>query len=378
MLEIDNCTGCTACKSICPSKCIEMKVDINGFLQPIINNDMCKKCGRCESVCPLLNNIFLGDSNNLPEAYAAICNEDEIRENSSSGGIFTLFGRSVLENGGVVFGAAYDVNFEVHHVKITELTDLHMLRGSKYCQSKLGDCFSEIKKYLLENISVLFSGTPCQVEGLLHFLGKKYDNLFTIDIVCHGVPSPLAWKRYVSFMEDMYKSKIQRVNFRDKTLGWNDFAMSINFSNGQKYCVSHRDDVFMNAFLSNLCLRDSCYNCSFKSIQRNSDITLADFWGIDKVVPDMNDDKGTSLVFIQSQKGNLLFNMLSDQIVKVRVDTKIVAELNGAMTHSAWKDSFTEYFFYYVKKVRFDKLVRQCISPSYLARAKRKLFVNKS
>lgn len=376
MLQIAGCTGCTACAEICPANCIEMTENEKGFLYPTIDLSKCKNCGMCEKVCPVMRSSSPGYvSEGMPEAFAAFNVNGRDRINSSSGGVFSALAEEIINQNGVVYGAAFTEDLAVHHIAVTDKKQISLLRGSKYVQSYIGDCYKDAKKNLIEGKKVLFSGTPCQIEGLLSYLSKPYENLFTVDIVCHGVPSPLAWEKYLRYMERQYQSNIKHVSFRDKEKGWKNFSMKIVFDNGMEYVCPHDDDLYMKAFLKNLCLRDSCYQCKFKSVRRHSDLTIADLWGIESIAPQIDDDKGVSLVFIQSEKGKQLFENISESLSVVKIDSELAAKKNGAMNQSAWKDSFSDYFFHFLRTTDFEKLVRECDSPSYFVRLKRKLLV---
>ncbi|MFR1757493.1 MAG: Coenzyme F420 hydrogenase/dehydrogenase, beta subunit C-terminal domain, partial [Thomasclavelia spiroformis] len=307
------CSGCHGCMNICPKNCITMKEDNEGFWYPIVDREKCIECGLCEKSCPILNDMSVKNS---PKAYACYNKDDEIRKESSSGGIFTLLASYIIKRGGVVYGAAFNNKFEVEHIQVSTIDDLSKLRGSKYVQSKLGNTYSEIKKLLSQEKLVYFSGTPCQVDGLLSFLNKKYDNLICQDIICHGVPSPKLWKYYLRQFKLEDNAKIV---FRDKSTGWDSYSFTINQNNKYSQLASQND--YMKVFLKDLCLRPSCYDCHSKSLHRNSDITLGDFWGIKEIYSEMYDEnKGTSLVFINSDKGKNIFNKILNEIKFKYVD----------------------------------------------------------
>lgn len=301
------CTGCHACYNICPKKCIVMQSDKHGFKYPIINNDICINCGLCKSVCPI-ENKYIG--NKRGAAFACINKNDVIRLDSSSGGIFSLLANEILDRGGVVVGAAFTDKFSVEHVIVDSKYGLEKLRGSKYIQSNIGDIYKIVKNYLENDKYVLFSGTPCQISGIKCYLGKSYDKIIYQDFICHGVPSPLVWRKYIESVEREYNKIIPKtipISFRNKCNGWENFSLKIVFSDKTELIEQFNNNLYMKAFLGNLCLRPSCYNCHSKSLERESDITLADFWGIDKISSKMNDNKGTSLVLVNSDKGKELF-----------------------------------------------------------------------
>ena len=309
--EKKNCCGCAACVQICPKQCISMQADSEGFLYPAVDADICVQCGVCERVCPVLHNPTL--SAKKPEIYAAYALDTDIREVSSSGGIFSLLAEWVLNHQGLVFGAAFDEDFSVHHIKVESAADMYKLRGSKYLQSRIENTYAEAKTALEEGKMVLFSGVGCQIAGLRTYLKKDFDNLYTADVLCHGVPSPRLWEKYVREQESCICSNITSASFRSKVQGWKVFSMEHYFDNGQRYCKSLTEDSFMQCFLRNICLRPACHNCQFKKFPRVSDLTIGDAWGIADYMPDMDDDRGTSLVIINSSRGNQLWNAVKNQ-----------------------------------------------------------------
>ena len=313
-LEKSCCTGCAVCANVCPNNCILMKYDEEGFLYPVIDINKCTDCGLCESSCQAINNPR---SNNFkkPEVYAAWSLDNEIRASSSSGGIFTELSHKVFDDGGFVSGARYKTNNLVEHCLINSREYLYELRQSKYVQSEIGLLFRDIKRLLEEDRTVMFTGTPCQSAGLLQYLNKKYDNLLLCDIVCHGVNSPMVYSKYFNGLEEEYKSKIKKINFRDKRNGWKDFGTSVLFESGKEYFCSQKKELFYRGFIKNLYLRPSCYSCQYKSFPRFSDITLADFWGVNLI--DENEIfKGISLLLINSNKGKHYLGEISKNISK--------------------------------------------------------------
>lgn len=351
IVEHNKCTGCTACYNICPKGAISLEESSDGFKYPVINKDKCINCGLCKKVCPVLNSKT---TEKKVYAYACYNKDKKIRKNSSSGGLFNLIGSYIIENDGVVFGARYDEDFNVVHDYITNKKDLYKFMGSKYLQSSLNDSYKKVSIFLKEGKKVLFTGTPCQIEGLYSYLGKDYDNLYTQDIICHGCPSPKVWRKYLN----SFKEKVTTVNMRNKDNGWNDFSMKIDFEN-KTFNVSHNIDKYMYFFLSNFSLRESCYNCSFKNKYRKSDITLADFWGIDNIKPKLNDDKGISLVLVNSKKGKELFDGIKDKLIYEEVDFEKSISYNTAMTESCAMPKKRNSFFKDLDKMSFDKLYKK-------------------
>jgi len=334
MIEIVDkniCCGCHACYSICTQQCISLQVDAEGFRYPSVDVVACNGCGLCTWVCPVLKRSHI---DNLSDSYACINRNDRIRELSSSGGVFTLIAEKFIDVNGVVFGAGFDDDFNVVHSWTGDVEGLGKFRGSKYVQSCIGDTYKEAREFLKQGRPVLFSGTPCQIAGLRSYLGKDYENLLCLDIFCHGVPSPEVWQLYKQQVEQRYQAKIKRIAFRRKNCGWKLYSVSFSFDNGTEYSQSLTQDLFMRGFLQNLYLRPSCYACKFKTLSRQSDLTLADFWGIENIIPSLDDDKGTSLVLVNTEKGESMFENLADQMISEKVDVNQAIRYNSAAVKS--------------------------------------------
>lgn len=314
------CCGCGACKQACPRHCITMQEDIEGFLYPVVNQTSCIDCGICEQVCPMLQQ----HKNRLPIKVLAAQNpNEEIRLKSSSGGIFTLLAEQIIQDGGIVFGAGFNESWEVEHGWADSQDGIKKFRGSKYVQSNIGDSFKETKRFLTEGKKVLFSGTPCQIAGLKQYLRKDYDNLYTIDFICHGVPSPMVWRKYlkeeiarqcekntVSLSPISTKDVlIKDICHRDKSNGWQKFSFALHLSvtvgnreNSVSLCVNASQNPYLKGFLCDLYLRPSCYHCPFRRGRSGSDLTIADLWGCQTISPKMNDNKGTSAIYIYNRR----------------------------------------------------------------------------
>lgn len=309
-LADSRCCGCAACANACAVGAISMAENQEGFLYPVINRERCVGCGACDRACPRLEEY--------PMAYAAMCNSSHIREKSSSGGVFHLLAEKILSQGGAVYGAAFDENFEVCHCRVDSIDDLEKLQGSKYVQSRIGEVFRDVKAQLATGKLILFSGTPCQCEGLSSYLGKSYANLYVVDFICHGVPSPAVWHSYVQYVAGLKKgTQISHVSFRSKNLSWERYLLEFTFANSSKYRNDLHTDIYLRGFLKDLYLRKSCYECTSRKLHRVSDVTVADFWGVQKVLPDMYDGRGTSLVLVQSDKGQRLFDGIDARISRV-------------------------------------------------------------
>lgn len=376
ILNQTQCTGCSACANICPKNCITMQTDEEGFLYPIIETDSCIECKLCENVCPI-SNFDYGKENEDCSAYAVINKNESIRLASSSGGVFSLIAEKVINQQGIVIGAAFDDDFLVKHVIVDDVKGLTKLRGSKYVQSDTADTFTKTKQFLEEGKIVLYSGTPCQIAGLLSFLNKPYENLITMDLVCHGAPSPLVWQKYVEYRSTLAEASVWRISFRRKNYGWNRFSVSFSFENDTEYLCQFNHDPFMKVFLKDLCLRPSCYDCKFKSMHRKADITLADFWGIQNVLPDMDDDKGTSLVLINTKKGNQILKGIEENIIIKEVNVDDVIRYNSSAIKSVKQPKARKKFMATVNSSNFEKIARKYTKSTFKSKIKTVLFILK-
>lgn len=328
------CSGCTACASLCPVQCITMQKDKMGFAYPRIDTSRCVDCGACERACPGLKKTS-AENNPMLKTYAAQASSDDVRRDSSSGGLFTLIARYILSQNGVVYGAAFDGTYHsVKHVAVEDEKELYKLQGSKYLQSDLQEAFAAVKQYLEQERTVLFSGTPCQIAGLRSFLTKEYDHLYLLDIVCHGAPAPAVWDEYLTFLEKTYNGKANKVSFRDKRRGWHDYVLSIAFEGGKEYVKDRTEDLYVRGFLHDYYLRPSCYDCNYKGENRPSDITLGDLWGASSICPELDDNKGTSLVMVSSEKGGRLFESLASDIQYQSIDLRQCVIHNPAIVSS--------------------------------------------
>lgn len=336
------CCGCSSCYDACPKSAISMVEDNEGFLYPAIVKDKCVDCGLCENICPTKN---VKKNQSLLESYAVYNTDENIRMKSSSGGIFTLLAELVINDKGIVYGAAFDDNFEVEHIRVETIDGLEKLRGSKYVQSKCDGIYKLCKQDLDDGTQVLFTGTPCQIAALKTFLKKDYVNLLCMDIVCHGVPSRMVWRKYLEHRVNCAKSKIKQIAFRLKNEGWKQYAIKFTFADSIAYCTKFSDDIFMKGFLQDLYLRPSCYDCKFKSRERVSDITVADFWGINKLYPQWDDDKGMSLVIVHSKKGENALESISKNIFMESINLDDAINYNSAMIKSVALNKHRDLFF---------------------------------
>ena len=330
-----DCCGCEACVQVCPKKCINFSRDGQGFLYPVVDRESCIDCGLCERVCPILNQVENTKFNESP-LYAIKNRDDFIRKNSSSGGFFTSLANYVLEANGVVYGAAYDENFVLKHCRVRDKDNLHKLRGSKYLQSNICDTFSECRNDLNEGRLVLFTGTPCQISALRLFLGKEYQNLIRVEVVCHGVPSPMIFKTYLSEILPL-GSIVKSIQFRDKKESWKKYHFTTKYDYcGEEnvYSESVTESLYMKGFLSDMFIRPSCFKCQAKSFKSLPDFTIADFWGQEYTFRDFDTDTGVSAVFVHTDNAYVILSHLTDIIVEPRPFTDFI-HYNPSLCNSA-------------------------------------------
>lgn len=360
----DKCCGCAACVQVCPKQCFSFEEDEEGFRYPVADRIKCIDCGLCEKVCPVINQY---EATNPIKVYAAINKDEVIRMQSSSGGIFTLLAEKVIREGGVVFGAAFDENWEVQHTYVETIKDLAKLRTSKYVQSRIEDNFIKAKDFLKQGRKVMFTGTSCQIAGLKHFLRKDYENLLAVDVICHGVPSPMVWRDYlqeitkaplgasagkntVSFSLKAMPA-IGGINFREKRpYGWKKYGFSVTPAeataeggNSVFRSLKNSEDPYMRLFLHDVALRPSCYACPAKGGKSGADITLADYWGIEKQHPEMDDDKGTCLLIVQTEKGLQALDFEKMRTLEVTLSEG--TQINPSYLHSKNKPAIRDSFF---------------------------------
>lgn len=362
------CCGCSACVQICPIQCINFDEDEKGFRYPKVNQKRCVDCGLCEKVCPMLKqgegnvqieNNFVAPSGEIrngvkPLLVCAAMNPSiDTRIQSSSGGIFSMLAEFVLKEGGVVFGARFNNKWEVVHDYvgdeesfISQLSALKTFRGAKYSQSSIGDCYKKAQDFLKGERKVLFSGTGCQIAGLKLFLRKEYDNLLTIEIACHGVPSPRVWREYLKYVSK--GKEISDIIFRDKRNGWNDYGLSIKSVGGEIFYERAFANDYMQCFLNDLCVRPSCSNCPAKAGKSGADLLIGDFWGIDGMHPEVYDNKGCSLVIAYSERGKQVFESLNANYMETTYEEAY--RYNPCIIHSLHGSRFAPIFWRNYKK----------------------------
>ena len=359
--EKKKCCGCTACSSICPKKAIDMVEDEEGFLYPRVDVEKCVNCGLCDKVCPVINKYQNGIIGNI-NIYGCQNMNDDIRKMSTSGGMFYVLANKVIENDGIVYATGFDENSNIYHLKAENQRDLIGMCGSKYVQSNLSDVFLKIKIDLQNNKTVFFIGTPCQVEGLLKYIDDKYKKyLYTTDLVCYGVPSPGLYRKWIEYLEKKYSCKVTNINFRDKKYGYSGTNIKIFLSNGEIIEDCRDAKTFLKSMFSHLGLRPSCYDCIFRDKAKSCDFTLGDIWDIYKYSKEMDDNKGTTLVTINTKRGMDFFNTISEDNIKKIFITKIDKENVNTYYKNKWKKikipKRREEFFKDVNKISYKDLV---------------------
>lgn len=354
LADKNKCNGCHACYNTCNIGAIKMQADDEGFLHPVIDNEKCINCGRCEKACPIINPPA---NNPYEESYGAYAKDETIHKTSSSGGVFAVLAKETLKNGGFVCGAAYTPDRMVKHIIIDKEDDLHLLQGSKYVQSAIGDIYSKIKDLLIENKKVLFSGTPCQVAGLVSYLGKDYDNLITLDLICHGVPSPWTWQLHLN--EISGGKAVNDSTFRNKTQGIHNVTLDYYLSDGTVYQEKYEESPYIKAFSQNLSVRPSCFECKFKGYKRCSDITIGDYWSAVEYNPKLVQDNGVSAIILHSEKSKPLFEKYKKLFVIENTTGENISLWNTNINNPAATCENRETFFNDIKELVFSQAVEK-------------------
>ncbi len=355
IIKKEECCGCYACYSVCPNNSITMKDDNEGFIYPKVNKNTCIDCRLCEKVCPVLNQNKTPDYKTY-KAFAAKNKNTNIRKESSSGGIFSLLAEETLKRGGIIFGAVYNKNWDVIHTYTEQKENIKLFRGSKYVQSRINESYRITKEFLIKGKEVLFTGTPCQINGLKLFLRKDYPNLYTVDFICHGVPSPKVYNLYINEIlekKGYTKKNLSSINFRDKTKGWKKYSFLLKLKDGNLIRILNNKDLFLKAFSRNLFLRPSCHNCPSKALKSTADITIADYWGIEFENPKFYDKNGVSLVITGTEKGINKLNQLD--YTGLQTSFKNLLN-NGSLMRSAIKHPNRNLFFNTLKNTKQNNI----------------------
>lgn len=357
----DICTGCSMCAAICPTSAIQMQTDEHGFLHPTVDAAKCTDCSLCIRKCPISAPPQVSAHTDILTGYA----EDEmLLPTSSSGAIFPVLAAEIIHRGGIVFGAAFNENFDVVHTAAETLSELSALCSSKYVQSRIpADCYLQVKKALVDGRRVYFSGVPCQIAALKSYLGREYKTLITQDTACHSVPSPMVWTDYAAALEKQHGGKLTSFSFRNKSNGWEDYHIYAAFDNDKEFRQSAAENPYQRGFLKGLYSRNSCFLCRFKGIERCSDITLADYWGVKGIQPEAYNSQGTSLILLHSDKGRALLESCKDKL-QITAAADGAFAFNPAVLTPIQKPARYDEFWTDYGKTPFDELVSSCCEPT--------------
>lgn len=370
----NECVGCALCHDVCPVGAIEMQSDGKGFLQPVIDQDACVDCGKCASRCPLLCYEVDTSIKSPLKSFAAYSKNESTRYLSTSGGAFSELAECVLKADGIVVGAAYGDEFSIVHRAVETSEDLELLRQSKYAQSDTSGIFRLVKAMLKEGKIVLFAGTPCLVSALYSYVGERGSGLITVDFLCLGVNSPWVYREYLSSLEEKYGSKVSRIWFKNKELGWNRFSTRVDFVNGRTYRKDRATDGFMRGYIVHpLYIREGCTRCRFKGMPHRSDITLGDFWGVEKVIPEIDSRDGVSVIFANSPQGCELVEAAEGSLSlwPVSFDAAVRSENRNAIAQSVVLDRRSDQFYADLKRYGFVKAIKRNASDKPVVRVKR-------
>ena len=357
----DFCTGCGVCAAVCPSAAVNMQPDAHGFLRPVVDDAACIDCGLCTGKCPV---SVLPQTSAHTDVLTGYAKDGALLPRSSSGAIFPVLAAEIIRRGGIVFGAAFDGNFNVVHTAAETLSELPALCCSKYVQSSMTDgCYSQVKRALSAGRWVYFSGVPCQVAALKNYLGREYETLITQDTACHSVPSPLVWEGYTAELEKQYGGKLTAFSFRNKANGWEAYHICAAFENGREFVQPAAENPYQRGFIKGLYSRSSCFVCKFKGIERCSDITLADYWGVKGIQPDAYNPQGTSLILIHSEKGRSLLASCRDWLT-LQPAAKDAFAFNSAVLTPVEKPARYDEFWAEYGQTPFNALVSACCEPT--------------
>ena len=379
---LDACTGCGVCTAVCPSAAVKMLPDTHGFLCPVVDAAACTECGLCARKCPV---SVLPQTSVHTDVLTGYAKDGELLPFSSSGAIFPVLAAEIIHRGGIVFGAAFDEDFNVVHTTAETLSELTELCSSKYVQSHISsDCYLQVKKVLSDGRWVYFSGMPCQVAALKNYLGREHERLITQDTACHSVPSPLVWDEYKAELEKQHGGKLTAFSFRNKANGWEAYHIRAAFENGREFVQPAAENPYQCGFIKGLYSRSSCFVCKFKGIERCSDITLADYWGVKGIQPDAYNPQGTSLLLLHSEKGCALLECCKDKL-QIATAADDAFTYNPAVLSPLQKPASYSEFWARYGRTAFDNLVSACCKPtkeelmqerrskSFLARVMRRL-----
>lgn len=373
LVEKEKCNGCHACFNACPVQAISMQSNDEGFLYPVIDAKKCIDCGKCDRACSIK---YPPAINPYEEAYVCYAKNTEDHRTSCSGGAFAVLARQVLRDGGVVAGAAFTPTQDVQHIIITSETEIWKLKGTKYVQSTIGSCYAQVKKHLKSGKKVLFSGTPCQVAGLKAFLGEEYGNLITVDLICHGVPSPGIWKRYLKEVAD--GEPIVSAGFRNKSKGVSNVTLDYYTESGRLIQENYSESPYIKGFIQNLFVRPSCFQCTFKGTKRCSDFTIGDFWGVKEHHPEMVHKDGVSALLVHSEKGQRLLKQCKKSFTWNTSTPEKATLWNESMIQPAQPNPNRDKFFLDAKTLSIrEAILNNWVAPTPPRRSKLKIIIKK-
>ena len=372
-LDATRCTGCSACMNACPQACITMAADAQGFLIPKVEEDSCISCGICKMNCPELQPVQCNRSA-APQAYAAQASDVGTRFCSTSGGVFSELAFQIIDQGGYVAGAIYGERQKIRHFITNNREDIKRLRQSKYAQSDKGDVFTQVRRLLGDGKTVLFAGAPCEIAGLLAYLGQHPQSLILVDYICLGANSPLVYEKYLGYLEKRCHSKIKRVWFKYKKFGWEQFATRVDFENGHTYVRDRYSDLYMRGYIQkSLYLRPCCRHCQYKGFPRCSDITLGDFWGVGRVFPNIDKAYGVSAVCVNTDIGRKMLRSISDRLILQECGIDDISAGNVNLTSSASEEERCETFYEDLERLGFEKAVKMRVKESFVVSLKKRL-----
>lgn len=372
--QFDNiCTGCGLCSVICPSKHITMKQDEYGFYKPSIDSD-CNGCGYCIKKCPLNNR---NSSKNIQSYCGANINEKE-RLASSSGGIFSIICKYILDQSGVVYGVSFDENLTAKTIRVDDVSDFDGLRKAKYVQAVSWQQYENVKRDLENGLAVVYSGTPCQIAGLQNFLGTDYEQLFLVEVACHGVPSNGLFQSYIEESEKKLNKKITNVSFRDKSTSdgaysWENYFVTFYSDNKIIKTEYFRKNDYMKAFFNDLSINNACFHCRYKVSQSLADLTIGDFWGVDDIAPALNDDKGLSIIICHSKKGKCLIDMIKTHSFNFKQISNADAFKHNKylITHPKPNLKYNNFMKNYKNNIPLGENLNKCLYPTIIKKIKK-------
>lgn len=375
--EETECCGCTACEQICHHGALKMVVNTEGFIYPLKDEDKCINCGLCEKVCPY--NKLKEKKKETSKVYAGYAKSVEERKKSSSGALFYIIAKQVIEQGGIVYGAILDNEMQVHHVSAESVEELQLLRGSKYVQSKLNNTYKEIKNHLKSGRLVYFTGVGCQVAGLKSFLIKDYSNLLTSDLICHGCPNQKLFDAHISYLEKKYHGKVENYQFRDNALwgGCESVTIVTDSQTRKTYRMpSYSLSPYLYSFMQAMTYRMSCYECPFASVPRQGDITLGDFWGVNKFVSGLQTMNGVSLILANTTKGKEVIESLGQELIIEESDIKAAAAENKNLITHTIMPKIRKNIFKEIQEKGYPQIAKTIFRPSAYYYYKQKVFYN--